>query len=209
MRKILSFVALLLVVFVAGCNQEKTEVTNYLKELEASNEKMKGIAENMQQSMGGLQQEIASGNFDAEAIKAQIQEFADKMSEEKTHIEGLPVPEKAKALQEATLKQYQTAVEVLGETIPMIDIAKKMSEAAKEIKADPSKAKAIMENMKTAQTEMQEIQKKVAELAGQGKEYEDTAKAEQKKLRDEFGIVTKTESTEDKAGDAEAASGTE
>jgi chromosome segregation ATPase len=205
MRKILMATALLLVVLFAGCSQEKAQVTNYLKELEASNNKMKGIAEEMQTSMGGLQQEIASGNFDAEAIKGQIQSFADQMDAEKKHIEGLTVPAKAQALQDAAVKQYQTAVDVLGETIPMIDIAKRMSDAAQEIKADPSKAKAIMEDMKSAQTEMQEIQKKVAELATQGKGYEDTVKAEQKKLQEEFGIEAKTEEAGgEKAGGEEA-----
>lgn len=196
MRKVLTATALLLVVFIAGCNQEKTQVTEYLKQIDASNTKMKALAEEMKSSMSGLQKEIASGNFDAEKIKANIQSFADKMKAEKEHIEGLPVPEKAKALHDLEVKQYQTAVDVLGQTIPMIDIAKKMSDGAAKIRKDPKQAKAVMAELKAAQGEMMEIQKKVAELAKQGKDYEDKAKAEQKKLEEEFGIKIEEQSAE-------------
>lgn len=193
MRKVLTAATLMLAVFLAGCNQEKAQVTEYLQALDASNTKMKTLAKEMESSMSGLQQEIAGGNFDAEAIKGKITGFQDKMRAEKEHIEGLQVPEKAKALHDVAVKQYQTAVDVLGETLPMIDIAKQMSEAAKKIKADPKKAKEVMAEMKEAQAKMMEIQGRVAELAKQGKEYEETAKAEQKKLQEEFGIQFKSE----------------
>lgn len=189
MRKFLMATTLMLSIFLAGCSQEKAQVTEYLKQLDASNTKMKALAEEMQQSMAGLQQEIAGGNFDAEKIKANIQGFADKMKAEKESIESLQVPAKAQALHDAAVKQYQIAVDVLGETIPMIDIAKRMSEGAEKIKKDPKQAKAVMEEIKQAQNDMMAIQQKVTELAKQGKEYEDKAKAEQKKLEEEFGIT--------------------
>lgn len=197
MRKVLTAATLLVVMLLAGCSQEKAQVTTYLKALEASNTKMKAIAEDMQKSMGGLQAQIQSGDFDAEAIKGQISGFADKMKEEKAHIEGLDVPEKAQGLHDVIVKQYQTAIDVLGETAPMIDIAKEMADAGAMMKKDPKKAKEVMEQMKTAQGKMMEIQKKVQELAKQGQDFEEKAKAEQKKLQEEFGIEIKSESSEE------------
>lgn len=188
MRKALTVTTLMLAFFFAGCSQEKAQVTEYLKQLDASNTKMKTLAEEMQQSMSGVQQEMMSGTFDAEKIKANIKGFSDKMAAEKQHIESLQVPAKAQALHGIAVKQYQTAVDVLNETPAMIDIAKKMADGAEKVKKDPKQAQAVMAELKTAQDEMMAIQQKITELAKQGKEFEDQAKAEQKKLEDEFGI---------------------
>lgn len=211
MRKVLTAVALLMVVLLTGCNQEKAQVTEYLKSVQDSNQKMKTLAEDMEKQMSGLKDEIASGNFDAEAVKKQITDFSDQMKSEKEHIEGLEVPEKAQALHDATVKQYQLAVDVLAETLPMIDIAKKMTDAAAKVKADPKQAKAVMGELKAAQTEIMELQSKVQKLTEEGKGYEKTAKEEQKKLQEEFGIEIKTDDSGDTANsaDSEGAADTE
>ena len=209
MRKVLTAAALVMVVFLAGCNQEKAKVTEYLQQVEASNQKMKALAKDMESQMSGLQKEIASGNFDAEAVKKQITDFSDKMKAEKQTIEGLEVPEKAQALHDATVKQYQLAVEVLAETLPMIDIAKKMTDAAAKVKADPKQAKAVMAELQAAQTEIMELQKKVEALTKEGKDYEKTARDEQKKLSEEFGIVLKTDDAGGEEASGEEASGEE
>ena len=196
MRKILSTTLLLAAVLLAGCGQEKAQVATYINELQTSNKAMKATAEEMQKSMGGLQAEIASGKFDAEAVKAKIGSFEQKMKDEKARIEGLSVPEKAKPLHEAALKQYDTAITVLGKTVPMIDIAKKMADGAAKMKADPTKAKEVMAELKGAQEEMMGIQKEVMELAQAGQEHEKTAKEEQEKLAKEFGITIADESSD-------------
>lgn len=209
MRKFLMATTLMLSVFLAGCNQEKVQVTQYVEQLHASNMKMKSMAEEMQQSMATLQQEFAQGSFDAEKVKTNIQGYADKMKAEKESLESLQVPAKAQALHEASVKQYQVAIDVLGETIPMIDIAKKLSDAGEKIKKDPKQAKTVMEEAQKAQTEMMAVQGKIMELAKQAKEYEDKAKAEQKKLEEEFGITIDTGASATPAVPAEGAQPTE
>jgi hypothetical protein len=188
MRKIFSASLLLLAVLLTGCSQEKAQVETYLKELKTSNDTMKATAEEMEKSMSGLQGEIASGNFDAEKIKTQIGDFENKMKAEKTRVEGLSVPEKAKTLHDATVKQYEVAIAVLGKTPGMIDIAKKMSDGAKKMQADPKQQQAVMTELQAAQGDMMKIQTEVMELAKQGQELDKTTKAEKKKLQDEFKI---------------------
>ncbi len=188
MRKILATTMLLVAVLLSGCNQEKTQVEAYLAGLKASNDSMKATAQEMQKSMGGLQQQIASGDFDPEAIKKQLGEFEEKMKAEKTKVEGLSVPEKCKTLHDTTVKQYEIAINVLGKTPAMIDIAKKMADGAKKLKADPKQAKAVMPELQAAQGEMMTIQGEVMKLAEEGQKLEETAKSERKKLQDEFKI---------------------
>lgn len=195
MRKILSVTLLLLTVMLTGCNQEKAQVETYLKELQASQDAMKATANEMEKSMAGLQGEIASGNFDAEKIKGKIKEFEDKMKAEKTKVEGLSVPEKCKTLHDTTVKQYEVAINVLGKTPAMIDIAKKMSDGAAKIKADPKQQKAVMAELQAAQGEMAKVQQEVMALAQEGQKLDTTAKAEKKKLEDEFKIVPAATST--------------
>lgn len=195
MRKFLSVTLLLVAVVLSGCNQEKTQVETYLKELKASNDTMKATAEDMEKSMGGLQQEIAGGNFDAEKVKSKIKEFEDKMKAEKGKVEGLSVPEKAKTLHDTTVKQYEVAILVLGKTPGMIDIAKKMSDGAAKLKADPKQQKAVMAELQAAQGDMMKIQTEVMELAKQGQELDTTAKAEKKKLEEEFKIAPEASGT--------------
>jgi len=205
MRNFLSASLLLLAVMLAGCNQEKAQVETYLKELNASTEKMKATANEMEKSMAGLQGEIASGNFDAEKIKGKIKEFEDKMKAEKTRVEGLSVPEKCKTLHDTTVKQYDVAIKVLGKTPAMIDIAKKMSDGAAKLKADPKQQKAVMAELQAAQGEMGKIQQEVMALAKEGQELDKTAKEEKKKLEEEFKIAPMATST---PGAAPAASST-
>ena len=193
MRKILIATALLFVAVLTGCSQEKAKVTAYMQALEASNANMKGIAKDMEASMSGLQAEIQGGKFDAEAVKAKIVGFSDKMKAEKSGLEGMEVPEKAKTLHDLVINQYQTAIEVLAETGPMIDMAKEMTDATKMVQEDPSKGKEIMAKMQETGAKIQEVQSKVAELAAKGQGFEEKASAEQKRLAEEFGIVIKNE----------------
>lgn len=204
MRKILSTTLLLAAIMLAGCGQEKAQVTTYLNEIETSTQTMKATAEEMQESMSGLQAEMASGKFDAEAVKGKIGEFEQKMKDEKARIEGLAVPEKAKALHEATLKQYDSAITVLGKTMPMIDIAKKMADGAEKMKADPKKAQEVMTELKGAQDEMMALQSEIMELAKAGQEHEKTANEEKKKLASEFGITVPGETSASATPAAEA-----
>ena len=193
MRKILIATALLFVAVLTGCSQEKAKVTAYMQALEASNAQMKSIAKDMEASMSGLQAEIQGGKFDAEAVKVKIVGFSDQMKTEKGNLEGLEVPEKAKALHDLVVKQYQTAIEVLAETGPMIDMAKEMTDATKMVEKDPSKGAEIMAKMQETGGKIQAVQSKVAELAKKGQGFEQQARAEQERLAEEFGIVIKTE----------------
>ncbi len=205
MRKFLSTAVLLMAVVISGCSQEKAQVETYLNARQASNDAMKATAKEMESSMSGLQKEIQAGNFDAEAIKAKIGEFEDKMKEEKGKVEGLSVPEKAKLLQDTTVKQYETAITVLSKTPGMIDIAKKMSDSAQKMKKDPKAAKAVMAEMQESQGEMMKIQQEVMELAKQGQELDKTAKTEEQKLRDEFQLAKPGETPAPVASGAPAA----
>lgn len=188
MRKILTTTMLLVAIMLTGCSQEKAQVETYLAGLKASNDTMKATAQEMQNSMSGLQQQMATGDFDAEAIKKKIGEFESKMMAEKTKVEGLTVPEKCKTLHDTTVKQYEVALNVLGKTPAMIDIAKKMADGAKKLKADPKAAKTVMPELQAAQTEMMAIQGEVMKFAEEGQKLEETAKSERQKLQDEFKI---------------------
>lgn len=194
MRKTL-ITATLLLAFLAGCNQEKVEITTYLGELEASNQKMKDIGQEMRDSMAGLQQKMASGDFDPEVVKGQIQVFVDRMKAEKEKIDALKPPVKAQGLHDATVKHYQAAIDVLNETGPMLDIAAKMTAAGKRIEADPKVTEKVMAEIKPVQEELMKLQQKVGEMARQGQEFEKQAAEEQKKLQDEFGIPSKEGAT--------------
>lgn len=193
MRKVLIATALLFVAVLTGCSQEKAKITTYMQALEASNAQMKGIAKDMEASMSGLQDEIQGGKFDAEAVKTKIVGFSDKMKAEKSNLEGMEVPEKAKVLHDLVVNQYQTAIEVLAETGPMIDMAKIMTDATKMVKDDPSKGKEVMAKMQATGAEIQAVQTKVGELAKKGQEFEMKAREEQKRLAEEFGIEIKNE----------------
>ena len=192
MRNIL-ITATLLFVFLAGCNQEKVEITTYLGELEASNQKMKDIGQEMQDFTDGLQSKIATGDFDPQAVKGQVQGFVDRMIAEKEKIEALEVPAKAQGLHEATVKQYQSTIEVLNETGPFLDISVQLTQARKKIEADPKVTAKVMAEIKPVHEELTKLKKKVGEMASQGKEFEQQAAEEQKKLQEEFGISAKAD----------------
>jgi chromosome segregation ATPase len=195
MRKNFSVLLLLLVAAISGCNQEKAQVETYLNALTTSNEAMKAIAKEMETSMGGLREEISGGSFDAEKIKEKLKGFEGQMNDQKKKVEGLSVPEKCKVLHDTTVEQYQTAIEVLGKTPGMIDIAKKMSDVAEKLKKDPKQMKALQPEMTAAQEEMMKIQMGVMELAKKGQELDGKAKAERKKLEEEFKIPAAATST--------------
>lgn len=188
MKNAMSVMLVLLAVFLSGCGQEKVQVETFLKELDASEQAMKATAKEMEASMGGLQAEMAQGNFDAEKIKGQIKAFEEKMKAEKDRVAGLAVPEKCKALHETTVKQYEVAVNVIGKTPAMVDIAKVMTESAAKLK-DPKQKDAAMGEMQSAQTEMMKLQGEIMELAKEGQDLETKAKDEKKKLQDEFQLA--------------------
>lgn len=204
MKKFYCATLMLLLLVVSGCNQEKAQVETYLKQLQASNDAMKAVANEMETSMGGLRQEIASGNFDPEKIKGQIKGFEDKMRAEKSKLEGYTVPEKAKTLHDTTVKQYDVAINVLGKTPAMIDVAKKMSDGSKKL-ADPKQKQAALTEMQGYQGEMMKIQGQVVELAKQGQELQKTAESEKKKLEDEFKLAPAPSATPAPAAGAPAA----
>lgn len=189
MRKILCTMVLLLAVALTGCTQEKTQVETYLGELKAVNESVKKQAQEMQQTMMGMQREMSSGKFDAEKIKGHILEYQDKMKADKARLEAMSVPEKARALHDATVKQYDVTITVIGKIPNMVEIGAKMREVGARGKADGAQRKAAMEELGKLNEQLGASQKELKELTSQAKELEKTARAEKKKLQEAFQLT--------------------
>jgi hypothetical protein len=186
-RKVFYTTLLLLGLMLSGCNGEKQQIETYMEQLKSSNDAMKAIVSDMQTSMGVMQKEIRAGKFDTAKIKANIEEFENKMKAQKARLEGVSVPEKARALQDSTIKQYELFISVVDKTPGMVDIAKRLSDAVKRGK-DPKQKKAALEEMKAANAEMRQAQMEVRKLAKEGNKLNQAAIAEKDKLVKEFGL---------------------
>lgn len=195
MQKLMSAVLVMIAITLSGCSQEKAQVKAYLAAMDASQEVMKKTAEEMQESMDGLKNEIAGGTFDPAVIKAKLEPFEKRMADEKAKIEGISVPEKAKTHHGLIVKQYGVAIEVMTKTGPMLDVAKEMADAAAKLKGtkDKKALEAGMKEMKALQEKIVGHQKEVIELANSGKEMDEQAKEERKKLAEMFGLPVPSE----------------
>lgn len=189
---VLLFVALV----VCGCQNEKTDVEAYLKELHTSKDTLKAAAKEMEASMAGMQRQFADGTLDSKLVKEKLTVVVDKIKAEKTRLGAIKLPPKAKTLHDTTMQQYDVAVSVLEKTPSMVELAQKMSAVSKKVKADPKTKKpdpkaqaAAFAEMKEIQTKLMALQSEIGELGAKGRELDVAAKAQEKMLRDELGIA--------------------
>ena len=163
-------------------------LVEYLRVTDGYNAEMKSVAKRMEQEMSGLQAKIQSGNFPVEEIKTRILSFAREMNDIRGKLENLSPSLEAAEYQELSLQKYQTAINVLAETPPIIDLAHKMMEATNLVKEDPSQSEKVMGEMQKMGNDIQAIQAKVADLAKRGHELEESVKKERKRLIVEYKL---------------------
>lgn len=188
MQKIGSLALLLLALLLAGCGQEKAEVQAYLAELTASARTMTALGDELTLATAELKKQIVAGQFDAEKTKSVTQSYWDKMAAEAERFEKVTVPERCQALHQATIEQYQSGLEVLTHAIAMIDISKKLWDVSQKAAGDAKKLAAAQPEVAKLEDEMKTHQMSMMEIARKGQEADTRAKAERKKLEDEFRI---------------------
>lgn len=175
----------------AQAQSPKVALKSYFGKVDTSSANMKTIANEMQVSMKGLKEKIASGDFDPEAIKVTLNGFEERMTKERSGLEALKPPAEAQNHQSLVLDQYATAIMVLRKTGPMLDIAKQMADLAATIKGaedEEAAKKSILPKMQTLQNGIVGIQKEVVALAKQGQEFDKQAKAERTALTEKYGL---------------------
>ncbi|MCA9775397.1 MAG: hypothetical protein KC800_01715 [Candidatus Eremiobacteraeota bacterium] len=183
----------LVLFLLAGCHSEKSEVVDFLKELEASNQRLEVVSRDYQEVVSTVSEESLTGKVDKEAAKKKLHQIAVLMGQEIKRVEGLQVPEKAQGLQGAVLDQYRVLVETVESTGPLVDILSRLSEANRLAAEDPGVAAKITQEMKKVEAERAEIARRLDDLMEKGRQDEETARQEQQKLQKEFGIAVKME----------------
>jgi hypothetical protein len=179
---------LLLTCGLSGCGKGKAEVEAYLRELTASAQTMTELGDQLTKATSDLKQQIAAGQFDAEKTKSVTQGYLDKMTAEADRFAQVTVPERCRELHEATMEQYRAGLEVLTHAIAMVDISKKLWDLSQQAGKDAKKLVALQPEVSRLEEEMKARQQSLAEVAKKGQEADTRAKAERKKLEDEFRI---------------------
>ena len=183
----------LVLVVLAGCHSEKSDIVAYLKELEASNHRLELVSRDYQEVVSLVSEESVVGEVDRKGTSEKLTEVTDQMKQEIARVERLQVPEKAQGLHEAVLAQYRVLLETVESTEPMIDLLAKLSEANRVAKKDPGEAARVTEEIKTVEARRAEIASRFDSLMEKGRHYEEQARREQKGLQQEFGIAVKME----------------
>lgn len=163
----------------------KSELETYFAAMDSADKVMGVIAQEMQTALGGIKAAMAKPNFDAGPLKAELDGFEARMTQQKAEVAALEVPAEAKAHHGYILQQYDTAILVLGETTPMLDIAVKVVQVRDdETLTDEQKKTAL----KALQAELMGHQGKVKELAGQGKQFFQQATSQRKSLSETYNL---------------------
>lgn len=187
-----AFLVLTLVVW-AGCHNEKSDIVAYLKELEASNHRLEQVSRDYQEVVSTVSEESAAGELDRDDSSKKLRLVIEQMNQEIARVESLQVPEKAEGLHRAVLAQYRVLLETVESTEPMIEILAELSEANRIATDDPGEAARVTQEMKAVETRRGEIAGRLDDLMKEGRQYEEQARQEQRKLQQEFGIAVKME----------------
>ena len=183
----------LALVVLAGCHSEKSEIVAYLKELEASNHRLEQVSREYQEVVSVVSEESAAGDVDRDDASEKLRLVTEQMKHEIARVESLPVPEKAQGLHQAVLAQYRVLLETVESTEPMIEILAELSEANRIATDDPGEAARVTQEMKAVEARRADIAARLDDLMGEGRQYEEQARQEQRKLQQEFGIAVRME----------------
>ena len=187
------FLLCILSLFMIGCSGEKVEITNFLKELEASNRRVEQISNELEAALLELTEASSKGEVDQAAWEKRLKDFSQRLKVEKESVAKLAAPEKAGGLHQVVLQEYNILIQMVEATTPMIAITAQLGEANREARKDPSKAKEIVERMRPVEVERKKAAAALERLTKEGKALEERARAEQQKIQDEFGIRIRAE----------------
>lgn len=159
-------------------------VTAYLAQIDDANMKLSTIARELRQSTNGLRETIASGQFDSEKIKSEVDSFVQRMMAEGQKVSALDAPEEARVHQGLVVKQIDIAHRILAQTLPMLDIAAKVAElkAAFEATEDEEAKMAIQTEMNALQQQIEQQQVTVQKLSDEGDIINAQVAAERERL---------------------------
>ena len=193
MRKHPAIFLFLCVFLLLGCQQDKTRMTSYLKELESSNQRMNTLFAQLLSEMGPIIKQVGKDSLDLPVAREKVQGIVAKLEAELKVLEGLQPPQEARALQTAVVNQQKTSLELVRQSLPMLEVASAKSDLLRQIKAKPAKGQEYMAQVRKLQAEQDAIKKKYDELTKEAAHFERQVRDEQKSLQQKFGIVIRVD----------------
>lgn len=193
-RRVTSVVLFFVTLVLLGCQQEKARMTDYLKSLESSNERMNALYSELLESIRPIISQVGKDTLDLSGAQGQVEGSLTRLEAELKTLKGLHPPQQAEALQAAVVKQQEASLELVRQSLPMLGVAAEKSQLLRQIKAKPAKGQEYMPKVKELQKRQDAIKSKSDELARQAAHFEKQVREEQQRLQEEFGIVIKMES---------------
>jgi hypothetical protein len=189
--------ALLLALVLGGCTRGKEQVSEYLHELKASNEKVNLLMEQMMETSSEVKKQIDSGNFDFDPVKASVLDYADQISGEIERLNALSMPDDVKALHKAEIAKFEAQTEILRQTPLMLDLVARKLALQKALKDDFSRHEELLPDINALDEKIGALEDETEKLSQLGIQHEKTVAEELEKLQKKFGIDVKLEDSYD------------
>lgn len=165
-----------------------SQLKTYFQQADSTSQKMRAIAEEMNQSLDGVNEALKAGTFDSEAMRVKFLGFEKRMTETRAAFEAATVPEQAQHHHSFVLDQYSTAILVLRKTGPLLNTTDKISEVAARAKDENEDQEVLKTEMAALEAKVGKLRQEVEKLAAAGQRFGREAKRERAALVKQYKL---------------------
>jgi len=194
MRNLTIGVLVIVAIFLSGCQQQSQELSDYFKELEDSQVRLREQADKLLEKSESFRVSQERGR---RPNLAPVQEALDAvitgLKQEKKRLSELSVPEPAETLHQLVLERLDTQLVVYGKISERNALHSRQGKLVDELDPDFSDGERSLSESNALDAKVEEINRDLEELTSQARALEQQAVEEWRRLGKRYEIEVEAE----------------